>query len=109
MHHKKKALTATTLSTDPPASVSDILAYGQQVSPDRRSIWIPNMMQSGSRDSSGDNECQALTPPPRSAQILVTDFSNRKLKAITLLHRHSALTASEQQLKQVGIKMSDLM
>lgn len=63
---EKKALIATTLSTDPPGSVLDILAYGQQVSPDRRSIWIHNMLQSGSRDSSGDNERQALTPPPRS-------------------------------------------
>lgn len=27
------------------------------------SIWILNMLQSGSTDSTGDNECQALTPP----------------------------------------------
>ncbi len=62
------------------------------------------MLLSGSADSSGDNECQALTPPTRS-NLLVTDFSNRKPKAIIPLHQHSALQ-SAQQLKQVGSKLS---
>lgn len=61
----------------------DTLTHGQQVSPDKRSIWIPNMLQSGLSDSSGDNACQALTPPP-------ANLANRKPKAIKRLHQHFA-------------------
>lgn len=55
--------TRKCTSRDPQCTMLDIQAYGQQVSPDRHSIWIPNMLQSGSPDSSGDNECQACVPP----------------------------------------------
>lgn len=55
--------TRKCTSRDPQCTMLDIQAYGQQVSPDRHSIWIPNMLQSGSPDSFGDNECQACAPP----------------------------------------------
>lgn len=91
-----------TLSGDFRGMVLFILAIWQQDSHGRHSIWITNMLQSGSPNTSGDNECShtcASLPP-----ILVTDFANRKPKSPAAPHEDCALTSLTWKLRQVGMK-----